>query len=74
LSYLSLNNALPSLKIAIYSINIDGRKELARNISLRVLDGCGLEFRLLIMVYLTSRDVVLKVRILTPIKAEEGLF
>ena len=71
---LSLNNALPSLKIAVYSINIDGRKELARNISLRVLDGCGLEFRLLIIVYLTFRDVVLEVRTLTPIEAKEGLF
>jgi len=69
-----LDDALPSPKIAVYSINIDGREELARNICLRALDGCGPEFGPVIMVHPVFGDAVLEVRTSTPIEAEEDLF
>ena len=49
------DNAPPSPKIAVYSIDIDGREEPARNTPLRALDGRGPEFGPVIMVYLAFR-------------------
>jgi len=71
---LFLNNASPSPKIAVYSIDIDGRKELARNTPLRALDGYGLEFRPVIMLHPTFGDTVLEVGKSIPIKVREDFF
>jgi len=69
-----LDDALPSPKIAVYSINIDSREELARNTPLRVLNSCGLEFGPVIMMHPVFGDAVLEVGTSTPIEAGENLF
>jgi len=69
-----LDDALLSPKIAVYSIDIDGREEPARNTPLRALDGHGLEFGLVIMVHPAFGDAVLEVGTSTSIEVGEDLF
>ena len=70
----SPDDAPPSPKIAVYSIDIDGREEPARNTPLRALDGRGPEFGPVIMVHPAFGDAVLEVGTSTPIEAGEDLF
>jgi len=69
-----LEDAPPSPKIAVYSIDIDGREEPARNTPFRVLHDRGPEFGLLILVHPAFGDAVLEVGTSTSIEAGEGLF
>jgi len=58
----SLDDAPPSPKIAVYSIDIECKEEPARNTPFRVLHGRGPELGPLILVHPAFGDAVLEVR------------
>ena len=68
----SLDDAPPSPKIAVYSIDIECKEEQARNTSFRVLHGHGPEPGPLILVHPAFGDTVLEVRTSRQERASSG--